>query len=73
MSKAPLLFKPLPSEGLIIYLSVSATTVISVLIRKFDGLEYLVYYVSKVFQDIKLQNHDLKKLTLALIISAPKI
>ncbi|KAM1084932.1 hypothetical protein ACFX19_023574 [Malus domestica] len=51
MSKTPLLSKPEVSDTLIIYLSVSASAVSSVLIRKDGNVEWLVNYVSKALQD----------------------
>ncbi|KAM1148227.1 hypothetical protein ACFX15_028368 [Malus domestica] len=51
MSKAPLLFKPEVSDTLIIYLSVSASAVSSVLIRNDGNVERPVYYASKALQD----------------------
>ncbi|CAL2230109.1 unnamed protein product [Prunus armeniaca] len=47
MSKAPLLSKPLPGEVLLLYLSVSSTTISSVLIRKPEKAELPIFYVSK--------------------------
>ncbi|CAL9021053.1 unnamed protein product, partial [Prunus brigantina] len=50
MSRAPLLSTPEPGEFLMIYLSVSATTVSSVLIRLKESAEHPVHYVSKALQ-----------------------
>ncbi|KAM1127818.1 hypothetical protein TB2_037245 [Malus domestica] len=47
MSEAPLLSKPEVGDTLIIYLSVSASAVSSVLIRKDSNVERPVYYASK--------------------------
>ncbi|KAM1039855.1 hypothetical protein ACFX2C_029204 [Malus domestica] len=51
MSKAPLLSKPEVGDTLIIYLSVSASAVSSVLIRMNGNVERPVYYASKALQD----------------------
>ncbi|KAM2888911.1 hypothetical protein FF1_012570 [Malus domestica] len=51
MSKALLLSKPEVGDTLIIYLSVSASAVSSVLIRNNGNVEQLVYYSSKALQD----------------------
>ncbi|KAM1892589.1 hypothetical protein EV1_035445 [Malus domestica] len=51
MSKAPLLSKPKVGDILIIYLSVSASAVSSVLIRNNGNVEWPVYYASKALQD----------------------
>ncbi|KAM2419868.1 hypothetical protein ACFXTH_026392 [Malus domestica] len=51
MSKALLLSKPEVGDTLIIYLSVSASAVSSVLIRMDSGVERPVYYASKALQD----------------------
>ncbi|CAL8132449.1 unnamed protein product [Prunus armeniaca] len=46
MSRAPLLSTPLPGEDLIIYLSVSASALSSVLIRRPNGIELPIFYMS---------------------------
>ncbi|KAM2686311.1 hypothetical protein EV2_009212 [Malus domestica] len=51
MSKAHLLSKPEVGDTLIIYLSVSASTVSSVLIRNDGNVERPIYYASKTLQD----------------------
>ncbi|KAM2238212.1 hypothetical protein ACFX1S_013489 [Malus domestica] len=51
MSKAFLLSKPELGDTLIIYLSVLASAVSSVLIRKDGNVEWPVYYASKALQD----------------------
>ncbi|KAM1496140.1 hypothetical protein ACFX13_031213 [Malus domestica] len=51
MSKASLLSKPEVGDTLIIYLSVSASAVSSVLIRNDGNVERPVYYASKALQD----------------------
>ncbi|KAM1418004.1 hypothetical protein ACFXTO_021736 [Malus domestica] len=51
MSKALLLSKPKVGDTLIIYLSVSASAVSSVLIRNYGNAERPVYYASNALQD----------------------
>ncbi|XP_070667464.1 uncharacterized protein [Malus domestica] len=51
MNKASLLSKPEVGYTLIIYLSVSASAVSSVLIQKDGNVERPVYYASKALQD----------------------
>ncbi|KAM1094417.1 hypothetical protein ACFX2B_009298 [Malus domestica] len=66
MSKAPLLSKPEVGDTLIIYLSVSASAVSSVLIRNDGNVEWLVYYASKALQDAETRYSNIEKLALAL-------
>ncbi|KAM1262100.1 hypothetical protein ACFX2G_027878 [Malus domestica] len=73
MSKAPLLSKPEVGDTLIIYLSVSASAVSSVLIRKDSGVERPVYYASKALQDAETRYSNIEKLALALVMSARKL
>ncbi|KAM1794266.1 hypothetical protein ACFX11_034761 [Malus domestica] len=73
MSKAPLNSKPEVGDTLIIYLSVSASAVSSVLIRKDSNVEQPVYYASKVLQDAKTRYSNIEKLALALVMSSPKL
>ncbi|KAM2919643.1 hypothetical protein COP2_041582 [Malus domestica] len=73
MSKASLLSKPEVGDTLIIYLSVSASVVSSVLIRKDGNVERPVYYASKVLQDAETRYSNIEKLALALVMSARKL
>ncbi|KAM1523565.1 hypothetical protein ACFX10_013575 [Malus domestica] len=73
MSKAPLLSKPEVGDTIIIYLSVSASTVSSVLIRKDGNVERPVYYASKALQDAETRYFNIEKLALALVMSVMRI
>ncbi|KAM1798093.1 hypothetical protein ACFX12_032194 [Malus domestica] len=73
MSKAPLLSKPEVGDTLIIYLSVSASAVSSVLIQMDSGVERPVYYASKALQDAETRYSNIEKLALALVMSARKL
>ena len=71
---SPLLFsKPKDGETLYIYLAVSETTVSVVLIRKEEGKQLPVYYVSRALLDTETRYTELKKLALALVIAAKKL
>ncbi|KAM1420920.1 hypothetical protein ACFX2I_003233 [Malus domestica] len=70
MSKASLLSKPEVGDTLIIYLSVSASAVSSVLIRKDGNVKRPVYYASKALQNTETQYSNIEKLALALVMSA---
>ncbi|KAM2269310.1 hypothetical protein ACFX1S_047332 [Malus domestica] len=73
MSKAHLLSKPKVGDTLIIYLSVSASTVSSFLIRYDGNVERHVYYSSKALQDAETRYSNIEKLALALVMSARKL
>ncbi|XP_008222401.1 PREDICTED: uncharacterized protein LOC103322272 [Prunus mume] len=73
MSRAPLLSTPEPGDTLMIYLSVSATTVSSVLIQTKNSAEYPVHYVSKALQDAEVLYPDIEKLAFALVVSARRL
>ncbi|KAL6288531.1 hypothetical protein ACE6H2_006041 [Prunus campanulata] len=73
MSRAPLLSTPLPGEELILYLSVSATALSSVLIRKPNGIELPIFYTSHALQDAEIRYPELEKLAYALVLSARKL
>ncbi|KAM1720355.1 hypothetical protein ACFX12_022039 [Malus domestica] len=73
MSQASLLSKPEVGDTLIIYLSVSALAVSSVLIRKDGNVERPVYYASKALQDAETRYSNIEKLALALVMSARKL
>ncbi|KAM1397805.1 hypothetical protein ACFX2I_015342 [Malus domestica] len=73
ISKAHLLSKPEVGDTLIIYLSVSASAVSSVLIRNDGNVERPIYYASKTLQDAETQYSNIEKLALALVMSARKL
>ncbi|KAM2676695.1 hypothetical protein EV1_003341 [Malus domestica] len=73
MSKAHLLSKPEVGDTLIIYLSVSASTVSSILIQKDGNVERPVYYASKALQNAETRYSNIEKLALALVMSARKL
>lgn len=73
MSRAPLLSTSLLGESLILYLSVSATVLSSVLIRKLNDTELPIYYTSHALQNVELRYPQLEKLAYALVLSARKL
>ncbi|KAM2027607.1 hypothetical protein ACFX1T_019874 [Malus domestica] len=73
MSKAHFLSKPEVGDTLIIYLSISASAMSSVLIRKNGNVERPVYYASKALQDAETRYFNIEKLALALVMSAQKL
>ncbi|CAL9001627.1 unnamed protein product [Prunus brigantina] len=73
MSRAPLLSTPEPGDTLMVYLSISATAVSSVLIQTKEGAEHPVHYVSKALQDAEARYSDIEKLAFALVVSARRL
>ncbi|KAM1790371.1 hypothetical protein ACFX12_034447 [Malus domestica] len=73
MSKAHLLSKPEVGDTLIIYMSVSASAVSSVLIRNNGNVERPVYYASKTLQDAKTRYFNIEKLALTLVMFTQKL
>ncbi|KAM2273773.1 hypothetical protein ACFX1S_043663 [Malus domestica] len=70
ISKVPLLSKPEVGDTLIIYLSVLASAVSFILIRKDGNVERHVYYVNNALQDAETRYSNIEKLALALVMSA---
>ncbi|CAL8114261.1 unnamed protein product [Prunus armeniaca] len=73
MSRAPLLSTPIPRENLVIYLSVSASTLSSVLIRKPNGIELPIFYMSHALQDAEQRYPQLEQLAYAIVLSARRL
>ncbi|KAI5344902.1 hypothetical protein L3X38_012779 [Prunus dulcis] len=73
MGRAPLLSTPEHGDILVIYLSISASAVSSVLIRSKDNAEHPVHYVSKALQDAEVRYPDIEKLAFALVVSARRL
>ncbi|XP_048425736.1 uncharacterized protein LOC103946071 [Pyrus x bretschneideri] len=73
MSEASLISKPEVGDTLIVYLSVSASAVSSVLFRRDGSIKRPVYYASKALQDAETRYSNIEKLALALVMSAQKL
>ncbi|KAI5349432.1 hypothetical protein L3X38_002319 [Prunus dulcis] len=73
MGRAPLLSTPEHGDILVIYLSVSASAVSSVLIRSKDNADHPMHYVSKALQDAEVRYPDIEKLAFALVVSARRL
>ena len=66
LTRAPMLTTPEPREDLFMYLSVSDHAVNAVLLRD-QGVQQLVYYISKTLVDAEIRYLPLEKLVLALV------
>ncbi|KAI5351697.1 hypothetical protein L3X38_004588 [Prunus dulcis] len=73
MGRAPLLSTPEHGDILVVYLSVSASAVSSVLIRLKDNAEHPIHYVSKALQDAEVRYPDIEKLAFSLVVSARRL
>ncbi|CAL8117033.1 unnamed protein product [Prunus armeniaca] len=73
MSRAPLVSTHLPGEDLIIYLSVLASALSSVLIRRPNCIELPIFCMSHALQDAKQRYPQLEQLAYALVLSARRL
>lgn len=73
LQKPPVLTTPTEGEELLIYLAVSEHAVSGVLVREETGAQRPVYYVSKALLQAETRYTPLKKLLLALIVTARKL
>ncbi|KAL0454671.1 UNVERIFIED_CONTAM: hypothetical protein Slati_0806300 [Sesamum latifolium] len=73
LAKLPLLVKPCPGDTLYLYLSATPQAVSSVLIRKEEGRQMHIYYVSKVLNGAKGRYAPIEKMVLALVVTARKL
>ncbi|KAL0456044.1 UNVERIFIED_CONTAM: Ribonuclease HI [Sesamum latifolium] len=73
LAKLPLLIKPCPGDTLCLYLSTTPQAVSSVLVRKEEGKQMPIYYVSKVLNGTEGRYAPIEKLALALVITARKL
>lgn len=72
LASPPILSRPKPEEGLYMYLAVFDHSVSSVLLRHQEGIQKLVYYLSKMLVDTKIQYLPLGKIALALVHATRK-
>ena len=70
--RVPMLTAPEPGEDLFIYLSVFDHAVSAVLLRD-QGVQQLVYYISKTLVDTETRYLSLEKLVLALVHATRKL
>ena len=68
----PVLTAPRPGEDLFVYLLISKHVVSAVLLRD-QGVQQLVYYISKTLVDAKTRYLPLEKLVLALVHATRKL
>ncbi|GFZ00563.1 hypothetical protein Acr_14g0001980 [Actinidia rufa] len=69
LGSPPLLIVPITRKELFVYLSISPTAISDVLIREEDGVQKLVYYVSKVLMGAEAKYLKFEKLAYALMIT----
>ena len=70
LSNPPLLSPSKEEEDLYLYLAVSTTTVSATLIRKEDGMQLPIYYVSQAFQGAEAKYPQIDKIAFALIVAS---
>ncbi|KAL0445090.1 UNVERIFIED_CONTAM: hypothetical protein Slati_2231700 [Sesamum latifolium] len=69
----PLLVKPSPGDTLYLYLSATPQAVSSVFIREEEGRQLPIYYVSKVLNGTEGRYTPIKKMALALVVTARRL
>ena len=73
LSNPPLLSPSKEEEDLYLYLAVSSTTVSVTLIRKEDGMQLPIFYVSQAFQGAEAKYPQIDKIAFALIVASWKL
>lgn len=69
----PPLAKPVEGEALYLYLSVSGVAISSVLVKEENMIHVLVYFVSKVLNQVEMKYLEIEKYLYALIFSTRKL
>ena len=77
LSHLETLVRPLPNEGLLLYLSVSVSAISATLVReeKSNGrsTQRVVYYISEAFVGAKTCYTELEKIAYALLMASRKL
>lgn len=60
-------------EVLILYFGVGESSISSVLIKEKEGVQKLIYFVSKVLQGPEKRYTEIEKATLAIMVTAWKL
>src|SRR3954466_95788 len=66
LTKPPVLVPPQPDRPFYIYLSVADTSIASVVVQVYDGLERVVFYISRRMLDAETRYSEIDKLCLCL-------
>ena len=67
LSNPPILSQPDKEEVLYVYLAVTKHAVSFILVRNEDGIQRLIYYVSKSVQEVETRYLPLEKAVLAIV------
>ena len=73
LSRRPIMFSPAADEVLYAYIAVASHAVSLVLIREDNGLQKLVYYVSKSLHEAKIRYSPLEKAILVVVHASRKL
>ena len=73
LSKPPVLVPPQQDRPFYVYLSVGDMSIASVLVRRHDGQERVVFYLSRCMLDAKTRYPEIEKLCLCLLFTCTKL
>ena len=73
LASPPILSRPKPKEDLYMYLAVSDHAISLVLLRQQEGVQRLVFYLSKTLVDAETRYLPLEKMTLAPVHAMRKL
>ncbi|KAK1616978.1 hypothetical protein QYE76_022495 [Lolium multiflorum] len=73
LTKPPVLVPPRQDKPFYIYLSVADTSIASVVVQVYDGLEKVVFYLSRRMLDAETRYLEIEKLCLCLFFTCTKI
>src|SRR6266567_124628 len=73
LTKPPVLIPPQQDRPFYIYLSVADTSIASVVVQLHDGLERVVFYISRRMLDAETRYPDIEKLCLCLYFTCTKL
>ena len=73
LARPPIMSSPEPDEVLFAYIAVASYALSLVLIRVDNGIQRLVYYVSKSMHEAKVRYLQLEKAILAVVLGTRKL
>ena len=73
LASTPLLSRTVSGEILYLYLAVSLTTISATLIREEEGVQKLVYFVSKALHEAEERYLPIEKLAFTLVMASRKL
>jgi len=73
LTSPPILHKPDTRQPLLVYITATDHTVNAALVQEIEGMQHLVYFVSRTLQDLETRYQMVEKLAISLVPAARRL